>query len=124
MLFRSLPDYKSLKENQIIISDKEKLFCEFCSYSLFNLYDIFCESIRFKKEIKQVKMQDGKRIGLLYEFVSTNFLAYYKYSKPHLTKNKDIVSQSENNESISKNNYVCEKSEDTNIKKNINFVIN
>ena len=69
-------------------------------------------------------MQDGKRIGLLYEFVSTNFSAYYKYSKPHLTKNKDIVSQSENNESISKKNFVCEKSEDTNIKKNINFVIN
>ena len=121
--FNNFPDYKSLKENKIIIPDKEILFKEFCSYSLFELYDIFCESIRFKKEIKDVKIQDGKRIGLLYEFVSTNFSAYYKYSKPHYTKNKEINSQSGKNESISKNNDINEKSEDTNlIKKNNNYI--
>ena len=33
--------------------------------------------------------QEGKRIGLLYEFVALNFSAYYKYSKPHQSKSKD-----------------------------------
>ena len=122
--FNNLPDYKTLKDNNIIISDKAKLFCEFCSYSLFNLYDIFCESQRFKNEIKDVKIQDGKRIGLLYEFVSTNFSAYYKYSRPHIAKNKEITSQSENNESTSKNNEIDENKEDANNNKNNNNYIN
>ena len=100
--FNNLPDYHSLQQNHIIKSNKEKLFYEFCSYSLFNLYDIYCESARFRKEIKDVKTQDGKRVGLLYEFVSINFSAYYKYSKPHCIKNKEI--QSDKNANDSKNN--------------------
>ena len=46
----------------------------------------------FKKEkelLNDVNIQEGKRIGLLYEFVALNFSAYYKYSKPHKSKNKE-----------------------------------
>ena len=82
---------------------------------MFNLYDIFCESERFHKEIKDVKIQDGKRVGLLYEFVSLNFSAYYKYSKPHFIKNKEITSQSGNNENASKTN-------DNDVKKDTNII--
>ena len=113
--FNNLPDFQSLQSNNIIKSNKEKLFCEFCSYSLFNLYDIFCESERFNKEIKDVKIQDGKRVGLLYEFVSLNFSAYYKYSKPHFIKNKEITSQSGNIENASKTN-------DNDVKKDTNII--
>ena len=117
--FNNLPDYQSLQQNNIIKPNKEKLFAEFCSYSLFDLYDIFCESARFRKEIKDVKIQDGKRVGLLYEFVSLNFSAYYKYSKPHLIKNKEI--QICNIEHDAKNNDHDEKIKDTNkINKNNN----
>jgi hypothetical protein len=49
--FNNLPDYKTLIEKNIIKSNKEQLFKEFCSYSLFNLYDIYCESKRFHKDI-------------------------------------------------------------------------
>ena len=112
--FNILPDYKSLLEKNIIKSNKEKLFKEFCSYSLFNLYDIFCESKRFIRQIKETKMLDGKRIGLLYEFVSLNFSAYYKYSKPHFTKNKEIISHNIRNELISKNNENNNKVEEAN----------
>ena len=117
--FNNFLDYQSLQQNNIIKSNKEKLFKELCSYSLFDLYDIFCESARFRKEIKDVKTQDGKRVGLLYEFVSLNFTAYYKYSKPHFIKNKEI--QSSNNENASKENDNNVEIKDTNnINKNNN----
>ena len=121
--FNDLPDYKSLQEQNFIISNKEKLFDEFCSYSLYNLYDIYCESRRYNKDIKGVKAQDGKRIGLLYEFVSLNFSAYYKYNKPHFAKNKEISSQNSNNESSSKFIEANDKNEGTNFNKKstINF---
>ena len=109
--FNNFPDYKSLQEKNVIKSNKEELFEEFCSYSLYNLYDIFCESKRFNKEIKNAKLQDGKRIGLLYEFVSLNFVAYYKYGKPHIVKSKEISSQSGNNDTTSKFNDNSDKNE-------------
>ena len=102
--FNNLPDYKTLKEKNIIKSNKEQLFKEFCSYSLINLYDIYCESQHFRKEIKEIKTKDGKRIGLLYEFVSLNFSAYYKYSKPHISKIKRINTQNKLSENASQNN--------------------
>ena len=86
--FNDLPDYESLKVKNIIKPNREKLFCQFCHYSLYKLYDIYCESERFRTDINDVNTQEGKRIGLLYEFVSLNFSAYYKYSKPHQSKNK------------------------------------
>ena len=102
--FNNLPDYKTLIEKKIIKSDKEQFFKEFCSYSLINLYDLYCESRRFRKEIKEIKVQEGKRIGLLYEFVSLNFSAYYKYSKPHIVKSKGINNQNEFSENASEIN--------------------
>lgn len=102
--FNILPDYKTLIEKNMIKSNKEQYFKEFCSYSLINLYDVYCESRRFRKEIKETKAQEGKRIGLLYEFVSLNFSAYYKYSKPHIAKSRGINIQSELNENAFENN--------------------
>ena len=102
--FNILPDYETLLEQNIIKSNKEKLFKEFCSYSLFNLYELYCGSKSFQNEIKEIKSQDGKRIGLLYEFVSLNFSAYYKYSKPHISKSKEINTQNELNQNTSQSN--------------------
>ena len=87
--FNNLPDFKSFKEQKIIKPNKERLFSQFCHFSLNNLYDIYCESQRFRKEINEVHTQEGKRIGLLYEFVALNFSAYYKYGKPHQSKTKN-----------------------------------
>ena len=122
--FNNFPDYQSLQEKNIIKSNKKELFEEFCSYSLYNLYGIFIESKRFNKEISYVKSQDGKRIGLLYEFVSLNFVAYYKYGKPHLAKGKEISSQNGNNETTSKFNDNNGKNEISDIFINNNNDIN
>ena len=122
--FNNFPDYKTLLEKNIIKSNKEQLFKEFCSYSLFNLYDIYCESKRFHKEINDIKIQDGKRIGLLYEFVSLNFSAYYKYSKPHISKSKGIKTQKDFNENDTENDnkdkLEFEDSNNKEIKYNVN----
>jgi len=122
--FNNFPDYKTLIEKNIIKSNKKQLFKEFSSYSLFNLYDIYCESKRFHKEINEIKNQDGKRIGLLYEFVSLNFSAYYKYSKPHIVKSKGINTQNKFNENSTENNNKDKlKTEDANNKK-IKYSVN
>ena len=122
--FNNFPDYKTLIEKNIIKSNKKQLFKEFSSYSLFNLYDIYCESKRFHKEINEIKIQDGKRIGLLYEFVSLNFSAYYKYSKPHIVKSKEINIQNKFNENSTENNNKNKlKTEDAN-NKEIKYSVN
>jgi len=122
--FNNLPDYKTLKEKNIIKKNKEQLFKEFCSYSLFNLYDIYCESKRFHKNINEIKNQDGKRIGLLYEFVSLNFSAYYKYSKPHIIKSKEINTQNEFNENVTESNNKDKLELENANNKEINYNVN
>ena len=57
-------------------------------YQEFNNFPEY-KSQRFRNELNDVNIQEGKRIGLLYEFVALNFSAYYKYSKPHHSKNKE-----------------------------------
>ena len=86
--FNNFPDFNSFKEKNLIKPSREKLFSQFCNISLYSLYDIYCESQRFKNDINDVHFQEGKRIGILYEFVSLNFSAYYKYSRPHQSKIK------------------------------------
>ena len=88
--FNLLPSFYSLLEQNLIKSDKKEIFREFCCYNLLELYNIYIESKRFAKDKKQIKFQDGKRVGLLFEFVSSNFTAYYQYGKPHLPRNKEI----------------------------------
>ena len=87
--FNNFPEYNTFKEKNIIKPSREKLFSQFCNYSLDNLYDIYCQSQRFRNELNDVNIQEGKRIGLLYEFVALNFSAYYKYGKPHQSKTKN-----------------------------------
>ena len=95
---------KHYSDKILLNRKKKKLFKEFCSYSLFNLYELYCGSKSFQNEINEIKSQDGKRIGLLYEFVSLNFSAYYKYSKPHISKIKRINTQNKLSENASQNN--------------------
>ena len=64
------------------------LIKKFCSYPLKELYEIYTESERFQKEANLISLTDGKKIGILYEFVSKNLCAYYQNSKPHLINHK------------------------------------
>ena len=47
------------------------------------------------------KNNDGRRIGLLYQFVSNNFCTYFENNKPHLIKVKEEAKNNNDNN----NNY-------------------
>ena len=87
--FNVLTDIDIMIEKNMIKPNKIDLLKKFCSYSLIELYQIYTESKRFKKEANLITLNDGKEIGILFEFVSKNLIAYYQNSKPHLiNKNK------------------------------------
>ena len=100
--FNLLPDYNTLLSNGLIKENRKEAFAEFCSYTISNLYSIYLESQKYSKEIDNVKTQDGRRIGLLYKFVSKNFCTYFENNKPHLIKFKEI----KNNNIINKKTYI------------------
>ena len=100
--FNLLPDYNTLLSNGLIKENRKEAFAEFCSYTISNLYSIYLESQKYSKEIDNVKTQDGRRIGLLYKFVSKNFCTYFENNKPHLIKFKEI----KNNNNINKKTYI------------------
>jgi hypothetical protein len=87
--FNLLPDFHTLVEKGLIKNNRKEAFTEFCSYKLTNLYNIYIESQRYLKEINAVRIHDGRRIGLLYEFVSKNFCKYFEKNKPHSIKIKE-----------------------------------
>ena len=99
--FNLLPDYHTLVEKNLIKNNIKEIFTEFCSYNLSNLYNIYIKSQRYSKEIEDVKNNDGRRIGLLYQFVSKNFCRYFENNKPHLIKVKEEAKNNNDNN----NNY-------------------
>jgi hypothetical protein len=98
--FNLLPDYHTMVDKGLIKINRKEAFSEFCSYELTELYNIYIESERFSKEINNVKIQDGRRIGLLYQFVSKNFCSYFENNKPHSIK----IKAKENNQITINNN--------------------
>ena len=118
--FNLLPDLDSLLEQNVIKLEKKDIFREFCCYNLLQLYNIYIESKRFAKDKKQIIYQDGKRIGLLFEFVSSNFTAYYQYGKPHLPKNKEISSNKLNKKKSEEKKNKFKKEKKTHSDKNNN----
>ncbi len=55
-----------------------------------SLYDNYVNSNKFKRDIEEIKIIDGKRNGILYEFVAINFCVYYLTSIGYPIKNKDF----------------------------------
>ena len=108
--FNLLPDYHTIVEKGLIKDNRKEAFSEFCSYKLTELYSIYIESQRYSKEINDVKIQDGRRIGLLYQFVSKNFCTYFENNKPHSIKIKEEIINYNNNK-------ICNGKTDLNINK-------
>ncbi len=123
--FNLLPDYDTLKEKGLIKTNKKQPFEQFCTYNLMNLYNIYLESQRYFNEINEVKKHDGRRIGLLYQFVSKNFCNYFENNKPHMVKTKEEFKENNNiNHNINKNNEFNKKNNDENNELYYKYVIN
>ena len=65
---------------------KLEIFKEMVSYDYITLYDIYTKSNRFKRDVDSVKVDEGKRIAVLYEFVAKNFCVYYLNRKEQKKK--------------------------------------
>ena len=91
--------YKSLKLSNCILdkcnencfySGKESYFKYIYYSKISDLYSIYLQSKRYKREIEGIKTNLGIKMLLLYEFVSENFINYYTFSQPHFCKNANI----------------------------------
>ena len=76
---------------------------------MINLYDIYLQSQKYFDGINEVTTNDGRRIGLLYQFVSKNFCNYFEHNKPHMLKAKENINHS--NKSMFKDNNLINNNE-------------
>ena len=93
-----------LIDDEIIKIQNKELFKIFTKYKFYELYEIYIESKCYQKDKNKVINKNGKNIGILYEFVSKNFIFYYKNNRNKLLK---IVESNDdkfkNNKEINKN---------------------
>ena len=115
--FNLLPDFNTLVEKGFIKNNRKELLYQFCSCNLISLYNIYIGSQRYSDDINDVKKNDGRRIGILYKFVSKNFCNYFQNNKPHLIKTKE--NHKENHKSICNVKNNDENNNDNNIYDNI-----
>ena len=78
-------------------NNNKEYFKILISYNLKELFSVFLESDRYKIELKTIEKNFGKKNGILFEFVSKNFINYYINSKAHLFKEKNKINNNNNN---------------------------
>ena len=84
--FNLLPSLKEILDKKLYKNGKLEIFKEMVSYDYITLYDIYTKSNRFKRDVDSVKVDEGKRIAVLYEFVAKNFCVYYLNRKEQKKK--------------------------------------
>ena len=89
--FNLLPTIKEIMEKKLYKNGKFEIFKEIVSYDYITLYDIYTKSNRFKRDIDSIKIDEGKRIAVLYEFVAKNFCVYYLDRKEQKKKNQKKI---------------------------------
>ena len=98
-LIQNLP----IINDQVIKIKNKELFKIFTEYKYYELYEEYIESQCYKKDINKVINKNGKNIGILYEFVSKNFIHYYLNSKNKITKIGEQDNREYNNKYNNKN---------------------
>ena len=68
------------------IKGKENYFRYIMASSISDLYKLYIQSNRYKREIETIKNISGIKMMILYKFVSENFINYFLYTKPHFYK--------------------------------------
>jgi hypothetical protein len=96
------------KEDQIensnfCIKGKEDYLKFILSSKLYDLYYIFIDSKRYKREVENIKNNSGVKMSLLYQFVSENYYNYYLFSKPRINRKRRLKNEKNNNTNDNKN---------------------
>ena len=87
--FNLLPDYDTLLEENRIKKGMQNLFERFSSLNFITLYQEYIKSKRYTNDLNEAKYCDGRRIQILYEFISKNYILYFMhYGKQSLRKTK------------------------------------
>ena len=96
--YKILPEIDKLKN--YLKNDKKEIFFDFIHQKYKECYDSYIKSDRFKKDLNEIVMLEGKKFGILYEFVAINFILYYEnnqqiFKKTEEEKSLDISKEKE-----------------------------
>ena len=102
---------ETIMQKKYYIKGKENFFKYILLSRVDDLYSIYIQSKRYKKEIEKMKKIKGIKMTFLYQFVAENLVNYYYYSKPHPKINKlgeaksMNINYNTNNNKIYNNNF-------------------
>ena len=96
--YKILPEIDKMKN--YLKNDKKEIFFDFINQKYKECYDSYIKSDRFKKDLNEIVMLEGKKFGILYEFVAINFILYYEnnqqiFKKTEEEKSLDISKEKE-----------------------------
>ena len=100
---------ETIMQKNYYIKGKENFFKYILLSRVDDLYSLYIQSKRYKKEIESMKKKKGIKITLLYQFVAENLVNYYYYSKPHTKINKLGEAKSMNINYNTNNNKIYNK---------------
>ena len=73
------------------IKGKENYVRFILGSKISELYKLYIESKRYKREVHIIKNNSGIKMMLLYKFVSENFINYFLYTKPHFCQKSQKI---------------------------------
>ena len=89
--YHLLPDFQTLMNKNIIKREMQNIFKRFCSLNFQTLYQEYLESKIYIKDLNEAQNCDGKKMQILYEFISKNYILYFmRYGKQSNKRNGEI----------------------------------
>ena len=89
--YKLLPSIDDIINKNLCREGKMEIFKEIANSDYYSLYYNYISSDRFKRDVEQIKKEEGKRNGILYEFVAKNFCVYYLDRKEQKKKSQKKI---------------------------------
>ena len=94
--YHLLPDFQTLMKNNKIKKEMQNIFKRFCSLNFKTLYQEYLESKRYIYDLNEAQILGGKKMEVLYEFVSKNYILYFMYYGKQSNKRNDDIKKDGN----------------------------
>ena len=89
--FNLLPSLEDIINKNLCRKGKIEIFKEIANSDFYSLYNNYICSDRFKRDYEDLKKEEGKRNGILFEFVAKNFCVYYLDRKEQKKKSQKKI---------------------------------